>query len=62
MIKRGIIGLILFVNVFFLVPPVLASDIIIWQGQYFTGTTFNVGTYNFNFTVYDAQVGGGVLF
>lgn len=57
--KRGIIGLILLVSVFFLVPSVLASDVSVWQGQYFTGTTFNVGTYEFNFTVYDAQIGGG---
>ena len=60
--KRGIIGLISFVSVFFLVPSVLASDVSVWQGQYFTGTTFNTGTYDFNFTVYDALVGGGVLF
>ena len=57
--KRGIIGLILFVSTFFLVPSVLASDVAIWQGQYFTGTTFNTGTYEFNFTVYDALIGGG---
>ena len=41
---------------------VSASDVLIWQGQYFTGTTFNTGTYNFNFSVYDAPSGGGVLF
>ena len=61
--KRGIIGLISFVSAFFLVPSVLASDVLVWQGQYFTGTTFNTGTYEFNFTVYDAPSGGGgVLF
>jgi len=38
---------------------VSASDVLIWQGQYFTGTTFNTGTYNFNFSVYDAPSGGG---
>ena len=59
MAKRGVIGLILFVSVFFLLPSVLASDIAVWQGQYFTGTTFNTGTYDFNFTVYDALIGGG---
>ena len=38
---------------------VSASDVSVWQGQYFTGTTFNTGTYDFNFTVYDAPSGGG---
>jgi len=57
--KRVIIGLILFVSIFFLVPSVLASDVSVWQGQYFTGTTFNTGTYDFNFTVYNAPIGGG---
>jgi len=57
--KRGMISLILFVSAFFLVPSVLAEDILVWQGQYFTGTTFNTGTYDFNFTVYDAPSGGG---
>ena len=41
---------------------VSASDVAVWQGQYYTGTTFNTGTYDFNFSVYDALVGGGVLF
>jgi hypothetical protein len=35
-----------------------SSDTTVWQGQYYTGTTFNVGTYAFVFTVYDAPVGG----
>jgi len=38
---------------------VSASDVAVWQGQYYTGTTFNTGTYEFNFTVYDAKNGGG---
>ncbi len=38
---------------------VLAEDISVWQGQYYTGTTFNTGTYDFNFTIYDASIGGG---
>jgi hypothetical protein len=37
---------------------VSASDVLVWQGQYFTGTTFNTGTYDFTFTVYDAATGG----
>ncbi len=36
-----------------------ASDVLVWQGQYYTGTTFHTGTYEFNFTVYDAPIGGG---
>ncbi len=53
---------ILFLIVLFLIPIVLASDISVWQGQYYTGEIFNQGTFEFNFTVYDAKVGGGVLF
>jgi hypothetical protein len=34
------------------------NDVLVWQGQYYTGTTFNEGTYEFNFTVYDASTGG----
>ena len=45
--------------IFLLMPAALASDVSIWQGQYFTGTTFNTGTYDFNFTVYNAPIGGG---
>lgn len=39
-----------------------ATDIQVWQGQYYTGTTFNAGTYNFNFTVYDASTGGNTCY
>jgi hypothetical protein len=35
-----------------------SSDVSVWQGQYYTGTTFNTGTYDFTFTVYDALTGG----
>ena len=41
---------------------VSASDILVWQGQYYTGTTFNTGTYSFNFSVYDALIGGNICF
>jgi len=40
------------------VNTVSASDVLVRQGQYYTGTSFNIGTYNFNFTVYDALTGG----
>src|SRR3989344_7176065 len=45
-----------------LIPFVLASDVSVWQGQYYTGTTFNTGTYGFNFSVYDALTGGNICF
>ena len=59
MFSRGKFGLITVLLLSFFIPIVLASDVLVWQGQYFTGTTFNTGTYDFNFTVYDALVGGG---
>ena len=53
--------LLLVVGIFCLVG-ISASSISVWQGQYYTGTTFNTGTYTFNFTVYDAVTGGNVCF
>jgi len=44
------------------VNVVSASDVSVWQGQYYTGTVFNTGTYEFNFTVYDAPVGGDICY
>ncbi len=41
---------------------VSASDVLVWQGQYYTGTTFNIGTYEFNFSVYDALTGGNICY
>ncbi len=41
---------------------IYASDVLVWQGQYYTGTTFNTGTYDFNFTVYDALTGGYICY
>jgi hypothetical protein len=41
---------------------VSASSVSVWQGQYYTGTTFNTGSYSFNFSVYDALMGGSVCF
>jgi hypothetical protein len=41
---------------------VSASDVLVWQGQYYTGTAFNTGTYEFNFTVYDALTGGDICY
>jgi len=56
--KRGASDLIIILALVMLTPAVLASDILVWQGQYYTGNTFNTGTYDFNFTVYDAVSGG----
>ncbi len=55
-------GVLLVVILFSLVSVVYAGDVSVWQGQYFKGTDFQKGTFEFNFTVYDAQIGGGVLF
>jgi hypothetical protein len=41
---------------------VSASDVLVWQGQYYTGTTFNTGTYEFIFSVYDALAGGNICY
>ncbi len=56
LILASVFGLILVVGI------VSASDVLVWQGQYYTGTTFNVGTYEFNFSVYDALTGGNVCY
>ncbi len=42
----------------FLIQPVSATDTQVWQGQYFTGSKLNVGTFNFNFTIFDKLTGG----
>ena len=54
--NRGILSLFVVV---FLIQNVLASNVTIWQGQYFIGSLFQQGTFQFNFTVYGANVGGG---
>ena len=41
---------------------VSASDVSVWQGQYYAGTTFNTGTYDFSFDVYDALTGGNICY
>jgi len=46
----------------FCIGLVSASSVSVWQGQYYTGTTFNTGTYTFNFSVYDAETGGSMCF
>jgi hypothetical protein len=54
-------GLILLM-IILLIPIVLAGDVLVWKGQYYTGTTFNTGTYEFNFTVYDNLTGGNICY
>jgi len=55
--KIFLILIIVFVGIF-TINLISASDVLVWQGQYYTGTTFNTGTYEFNFTVYDNSTGG----
>ena len=41
------------------IPLISASDVLVWQGQYFIGTEFqNNKQLDFNFTVYDALIDG----
>lgn len=62
--KRGIslilismLILISSINIF-----ISASDILVWQGQYYTETKFNTGTYDFNFSIYDAVTEGEICY
>ncbi len=57
--KMFLIPMSMFISIL-AVNIVSASDVLVWQGQYFTGTTFNTGTYEFNFSVYDAPIGGNI--
>lgn len=45
-----------------LIPIAVATDISVWQGQYYTGTTFHQGTFNFDFIVYDAKENGNICY
>ncbi len=45
-----------------IVSIISASDVLVWQGQYSNGATFNIGTYNFNFTVYDNLTNGNICY
>ena len=46
--------------VLFLMPFIFANDETVWQGQYYTGSTFHTGVYEFNFTIYNARVDGSI--
>src|SRR3990167_3135358 len=63
MFKKNLIngfGKCFLLGLFFLLGGVFvfADDTVVWQGQYYNGTVFNVGTFSFNFTVFDAVNGG----
>jgi len=52
-------------NIFILILAInliSASDVLVWQGQYYTRTTFNIGTYEFNFSVYDDLTAGNICY
>jgi len=55
-------GKIIFLIVIVLIPVISASDVLVWQGQYYTGTTFHTGTYEFNFSVYDSLTEGNICY
>jgi len=55
-------SIIWLISLCILAGMVSAQDVVVWQGQYYTGTTFNTGTYEFNFTVYDALIGGNACY
>lgn len=60
--KRSWLVFFTTIAILFTSQNILAQDAGIWQGQYYTGTTFNVGTYEFNFTIYDASTGGSTCY
>jgi len=60
MVKTRISLFLLFA--IFLTPAITASDILVWKGQHYTGTSFNKGTYVFNFSVYDSLTGGELCY
>jgi hypothetical protein len=61
--KAKLIAMCLLISCITIFPSrVSASDVLVWQGQYYTGTTFNTGTYEFNFSVYDALTGGDICY
>jgi len=54
---------ILFLIGLFLIPFVFAgSDSAVFQGQYFIDDSFQQGTFNFVFNVYDAETGGNLIY
>jgi len=58
--KRQIL-IILFIGVMS-IGFVMADDLSVFQGQYFVGDIFQVGTYEFDFNVYDSKTNGNLIF
>lgn len=50
------------ISLIFVERIVSAEDVLVWQGQYYEGTTFKTGTYEFNFSVYDRPVEGDICY
>ena len=59
--KQILIILLIGINLF-LMGFVHASDWSVFQGQYYIGDEFQVGTYEFEFNVYDSEAGGNLVF
>lgn len=55
---RGGIGIVVGVILFMLGGVMAVSDSAVFQGQYFEGSEFQEGTFDFNFVVYDDEAGG----
>jgi hypothetical protein len=53
---------IIIISLLCIAPAFADEDIAFWQGQYYSGSTFHQGTYEFNFTVFDARVSGNVCY
>lgn len=60
--RKSIIPIILGVFLISLSFISSSSDVQVWSGQYFTGTTYLTGNYSFNFTIYDALTGGAICY
>jgi hypothetical protein len=60
---KGVFLILISMSILILALNIIsASDVLVWQGQYYTGTTFNTGNYEFNFSVYDALNGGDICY
>ena len=56
------VGGLLILAMIFIIQNTSALNVSVWQGQYYTGTTFNEGTFGFNFTIYDNLTGGNTCY
>ncbi len=60
--KYLIKSIFLFSILLIVTTNVSASDVSVWQGQYFIGNQFQQGTFEFNFTIYDSKTNGNVCY